>query len=524
MPSSDPHPGTLFSLIPLNDRAKAVAAHEFNDDLARLSSGQIVLDIGFYIRSKSCNTLATLGRDGDVCIPDRRISKLHCSFEVDPETNVVMLYDRSHNQMTQVLGPSATPFQSGRPRKVVVQNNINTIFGMGGTYRNMFIFELEWLYSPAATILKLQNHEDIPLGYQNPRFARTIDDADTIAPTRRETRVHTAGEMQSNIRYAEIERLGSGSFGVVYKVVDVYTGRLMAVKLLHRTTSNLTGEHGRINAAHYDLLRQEVEILSEVHHPHIIDFIGHQGWGGPIVEIFMGLKEGTLQQLVESSSVFNVDSLFHQMLQALDYLAVKNIIHRDVKPENILYVTHSEQPSHNHQFQLGDFGLCNRTISAVSRVGTHLYRAPEISEGLEQTHKVDVWSLLVTIIWTLDTGRFRQLSRRFRSNAEIYTAISVIVANEQDIFTIREMGVFNSTYRASAAQMLVKCYQGNGLSTPWNNILPLQGTARFPETPVVDNAGTQSAGPTQIRYGGNPNVMPGTSPQGYTNSVSMRDA
>src|SRR4051812_21415229 len=101
----------------------------------------------------------------------------------------------------------------------------------------------------------------------------------------------------------------------------------------------------------------------------------------------MGLKEGTLGSLMENRRHLAVaESVFHQMLQALDCLAINGIIHRDVKPENILYVT---RPDDQYQFQLGDFGLCNRAASAATTVGSPLYMAPEMFQKGEQTHKVD---------------------------------------------------------------------------------------------------------------------------------------
>jgi len=121
----------------------------------------------------------------------------------------------------------------------------------------------------------------------------------------------------------------------------------------------------------------------------------------------MGLKEGTLELLVESgvdtSAIAN--SAFPQILRGLDHLAWKGIIHRDVKPENILFIS---QPDSQYQFQLGDFGLCNRIVDAATFAGSRLYIAPEMFQERGQTHKVDVWSLFVTILWILDTEEFRQ--------------------------------------------------------------------------------------------------------------------
>ncbi|KAJ8127108.1 hypothetical protein O1611_g6529 [Lasiodiplodia mahajangana] len=69
---------------------------------------------------------------------------------------------------------------------------------------------------------------------QIPRFARTIEDVDTLLPSGRETRVHSAAPPSLQIRYIKIDDIGSGRFGPVAKAVDVDSGRLMAVKILQR--------------------------------------------------------------------------------------------------------------------------------------------------------------------------------------------------------------------------------------------------------------------------------------------------
>ena len=179
----------------------------------------------------------------------------------------------------------------------------------------------------------------------------------------------------------------------------------------------------------------------------------------------MGLKEGTLESLVESGVDTSAiaKSAFLQMLQALDCIAWKGIIHRDVKPENILYTSHSNS---QYQFQLGDFRLCNRTINATTFAGSYLYMSPEMLQRGDQTHKIDVWSLFVTMIWVLDAGGFRQKSNCFKTIVEVQQAVLFTASNIGLVAKIREMAIANPEKRASAAQMLVKCFDGAGLSTP----------------------------------------------------------
>jgi serine/threonine protein kinase len=107
------------------------------------------------------------------------------------------------------------------------------------------------------------------------------------------------------------------------------------------------------------------------------------------VEIFIGRKEGTLELLVESGANASAiaNSIFPQMLWALDCIAWKGVIHQDVKLENILYIS---QLGGQYQFQLGDFGLCNRAVNAMTYAGSELYMAPEMFRKGGQTFKLDV--------------------------------------------------------------------------------------------------------------------------------------
>ena len=189
----------------------------------------------------------------------------------------------------------------------------------------------------------------------------------------------------------------------------------------------------------------------------------------------MALKDGSLASLMNqgcSTPLLDLArTILHHMLKALDCLTVKGLVHRDLKPENILY---SWSPEDGYTFLLGDFGLSNRAALAQTFSGSPLYMAPEMFSRGEQTHKVDVWSLHVTMMWTLDEGGFRQKSHSFRSSEEVQREVLHAAKSHPKI---AEMVRINPEERASAAQMLVKWFSGEGLMTPLDQVPPLDRPA-----------------------------------------------
>lgn len=198
----------------------------------------------------------------------------------------------------------------------------------------------------------------------------------------------------------------------------------------------------------------------------------------------MGLKDGTLASLVEHGHKFPIEDVFPQMLSALDFLATKGILHRDIKPQNILYLISGDC----YQFQLADFGLCSDSITvATSRVGTPIYMAPEVRlKGVKQTCKVDIWSLFVTMLWTYNEG-FRRQSRRWRDAED---ARSTILAEARTMGIESTMAIEDPQNRASAAYILLHKFNGVGLTTPrW--VIPRLNAIGLPTV-----TGTPSAGPS----------------------------
>ncbi|KAF2838295.1 kinase-like protein [Patellaria atrata CBS 101060] len=141
----------------------------------------------------------------------------------------------------------------------------------------------------------------------------------------------------------------------------------------------------------------------------IIKFIGVDFVEGNNLGIFAKLYDGTVARMALDPESY--DTLLFEMLPALNYLAYWGIIHRDVKPDNILFKCQVHQARGNpiYSLALGDFGQCNIIGCAVTCTGTQWFMAPEIigNKGFPQTPKADVWSLFATIAYVMNLGNFK---------------------------------------------------------------------------------------------------------------------
>ena len=182
-----------------------------------------------------------------------------------------------------------------------------------------------------------------------------------------------------------------------------------------------------------------------------VNCISAEGENQECIEIFLELQEGSIEKLIQQDLFRRRDglpsSLLHQMLQAIDYLASRNMVHRDVKPSNILYTPLDDG---GYRFQFADFGLCGSIDHAKTRVGTPAFMAPEVLENGEasQTSKVDVWSLFVTLAYATDIGGYR--GKELRTNEQIIQA-ALEAADHPDFEQIKKMAIEDPFWRASTA-------------------------------------------------------------------------
>jgi len=205
-------------------------------------------------------------------------------------------------------------------------------------------------------------------------------------------------------RYEVTSLLAEGGMGVVYQARDKQQGQCVALKVLKHTDP--TGD-----AAALKRLLREQEALAQLRHPHIVRCLDLGQTEDGVGFIAMELIEGeTLSQWLESRTPLSTEELFvwlFPLTGALAYAHRQGVIHRDVKPSNVMLSTDELGRPHA---KLLDFGLAKeldsgRVTQSGRTVGTPFYMAPEQARGeLAVSAASDVWALGVLCFEAL-TGK-----------------------------------------------------------------------------------------------------------------------
>ena len=170
-------------------------------------------------------------------------------------------------------------------------------------------------------------------------------------------------------RYRALGELGEGGTGTVYRVFDEIETREVAMKVLHAD----------LDPRSASLAEEEFRLLASHAHPSLVEVfeIGRLSDGRRFftMELLSGVR---LLEFAESATSSELEEIVRQVLEALDSIHLRDVVHRDLKPDNILIV----ESAGRRCAKLIDFGLAQgRATSTNDIAGTVEYLAPELFAG-----------------------------------------------------------------------------------------------------------------------------------------------
>jgi len=198
-------------------------------------------------------------------------------------------------------------------------------------------------------------------------------------------------------KYHVVEQIGHGGMVTVFKAHEPALDRYLAIKVLSPQQAASPGFSERF--------AREAKAVAQLNHPNIlpiIDFGQEEGLSYIVMKCVSGgtLKERLATGLVDLAETARI---IEQIAAALDHAHGRGIIHRDVKPSNVLL-------DEGDWVQLADFGLAKMMFGDESitgsgtSIGTPDYMSPEQGQGLPLDHRTDLYSLGV-ILYEMATGR-----------------------------------------------------------------------------------------------------------------------
>jgi len=242
--------------------------------------------------------------------------------------------------------------------------------------------------------------------------------------------------------YQIIDQIGKGGMATVYKAYHAAMDRYVALKVV---ATQLVDEPNFLQR-----FRQEARLIAKLEHPHILPVHDFGEADGIPYMVMRFLEAGTLKERLAAGQLTlpEIDHIFTQLANALEYAHEKGVIHRDIKPSNAMLDKRGD-------VFLTDFGVAkmlegSSALTATGAVtGTPAYMSPEQAQGHKVDQRSDIYSLGVML--------FEMLTGRVPFEAE--TPMAVLFKQIQD-----------RRYQSSARTCLIRSKPS--CLKPWRKTLP----------------------------------------------------